>query len=457
VNDRTEPERVRPLAPQQRGLWFLQQLRPASSEYNVQIALRMRGPLKVDCLREALDVLVARHEPLRTRIRPDAAGVPRQYVSPTVRVALDPERGPAADPDRRVTEVLREEVATPFDLATQWPVRVRLVDLGGDDHLLAMTFHHLAMDGVSLSIVSTELDRAYAALAAGRPVALPALPTHFTDYAEDVERRGVDEAGLEFWRRELTGVGDLTLPADRSGHGVGANMITLRREVDAGTVRGLTGLARDAGTSLFSVTLAGYALMLHRSTGERDFAIGMPVAGRTEATYESLVGCFFNTVCVRFRIDPGEPVRDLVRRTATAVAGALEHQSVPFGDVVRAVRPDRANTRHPLFSAFCSVLDDAPPAFTMAGLETEVVVADYPVARFDLNATFALGLERAAVQLGFSDALFEPATAHRLADRLVRVLDWIAADPDRRVEDVPLLGHSERGQVLDLLNRRSDG
>ncbi len=447
-----------PLAPQQRGLWFLQQLRPSSSEYNVQIALRLRGHLRIGCLQNALNLLVLRHEPLRTRIAPDDSGVPRQYVAPTLHIGLAAERSATtADTARRISEILRQEVARPFDLAAEWPMRVRLVKLGDDDHLLVMTFNHLAMDGVSLSIVSAELSKAYAALAAGEPVTLPPLAVSFTDYARWLAERGVDDAGLEYWSRELDGVGDLDLPADRSGHGVGASMIALRREVAAQTVQGLTRLAREAGTSLFSAALSCYALLLHRCTGQRDFAIGTPVAGRTEAVCEPLVGCFLNTVCVRIRVEPDQPVRHLVRQTAGALARGLQYQSVPFGDVVRAVRPERANTRHPMFSAFCSVLDDAPPTFAMPGLRADVVVADYPVARFDLNATFALGLDRAAVQMEFSDALFEPATAQRLSDRLVRVLDWVAAGPDRRVDAVPLMGRAESSAVLDLLNRRGDG
>ncbi|MGC4892260.1 condensation domain-containing protein [Micromonospora sp. DT31] len=448
----------RPLAPQQRGLWFLQQLRPASAEYNVQIALRLRGPLRLDCLENALNILVMRHEPLRTTIRADASGQPRQFVWPTRQVRLEPEHVRAHDGrDGLARDIVQQEVGRPFDLAGEWPMRVRLVRLGEDDHLLAVTFNHLAVDGVSLSVLSDELSTVYEALVTGRPVRLPDLGLTFADYAAWQSARGMDEAGLAYWRQELDGVGDLDLPADRTGHGVGATMITIRREVAEQTVRDLTRLTRSAGNSLFAACLAGYALLLHGSTGQRDFAIGMPVAARTDAACERLVGCFMNTVCVRFRISPELTVRELVGRTARALAGGLEHQAVPFGEVVRAVRPARATSRHPLFSAFCSAVDGAPPSFALAELDTEVVVADYPVARFDLNATFALGLRRAAVQMEFSDALFEPATAQRLADRLIRVLDWVAADGERRIGAVPVLGRVERHHVLSLLNGRGDG
>ena len=198
----------RPLAPQQRGLWFLQQLRPGSSEYNLQIALRLRGPLAVPCLRDALNLLVQRHEPLRTRIAADTAGVPRQFVSAPTPIPLLAEHTPAAaDGSQLIGEILRQEVRHPFDLAGEWPMRVRLVELGPDDHLLVLTFNHLAMDGVSLGIVSDELTRAYAALAAGEPVSLPELPVSFSQHAQDLTARGPDADGLEFWRRELRGVG----------------------------------------------------------------------------------------------------------------------------------------------------------------------------------------------------------------------------------------------------------
>jgi hypothetical protein len=443
----------RPLAPQQRGLWFLQQLRPASSEYNLQIALRLRGHLEIGSLHNALQFLVLRHEPLRTKIVPDGAGVPRQHVSPAIPLRLVPEQAHGAVD----TDILAEEVGKPFDLATEWPMRVRLVELGTDDHLLVMTFNHLAMDGVSLSIVEAELAQAYAALVAGSAVELPPLEIGFSDYAQLLADRGVDEADLDFWRTELDGVGDLELPADRSGHGVGASMITIRREIAPETVRGLREVARGIGTSLFAVALSSYAVLLHRCGGQTDFAIGLPVAGRTDAVCQPLVGCFLNTVCVRFRIDPARSVSQLARQTGEALARTLEHQSVPFGEVVRALRPGRTNDRNPLFSAFCSVLDGAAPTFDFAGLESEVVVPEYPVARFDLNATFALGLDQPTVQLEFSDALFEPATAHRLADRLARVLDWVAADPTLRVADVPLVGRTERSEVLDLINGRAGG
>jgi len=240
-----------PLAPQQRGLWFVQQLRP-SAEYNLQIAMRLHGPLDTGSLANALHLVVLRHEPLRTRIVADDAGVPRQHVTPAPPLDLTVEQAPpGCDPAAHERAVMAADVSRPFDLATELPMRVRLVELAPRWHLLVVTFNHLAMDGVSLGIVLCELTSAYAALTAREPVRLPPLDVGFTDHARWLAERGTDPAGLEYWRRELDGVGQLTLPADRAGHGVGAPITTLRLPVAPETVRGLAGLARAAGSSLF--------------------------------------------------------------------------------------------------------------------------------------------------------------------------------------------------------------
>lgn len=467
VNPSAPAHEPAPLAPQQRGLWFLQQLRPDTSEYNLQVALRLHGQLDVPNLRTAIEHVVRRHEPLRTRFVPDHAGVPRQHVTEWDAEGAVPriESEPAGIDDaaanrtdsveQHIQHVLREELDRPFDLVAELPMRIRLIRFTSDEHLLVFTFNHLVVDGVSLSIVSSELTRTYAALSTGGTpddAGLPQLTTSYSDIARQRAQRTTDQAGLDFWRTELDGVAELPLPADRPGHGVGAGMITLRREIDPAVVQGLSGLARECGTSLFSAALSCYALLLHRCTGRTDFLIGTPAAGRTDAVTQPMVGCFLNTVCVRIVINPDASVADLVRTTGAALSRTLQHQDVPFGEVVRAVGAERGNARNPLYTAFCSVLDEAAPAFEMAGIRTEPVVADYAVARFDLNATFALGLQRPTVQMEFSDALFERDTAERLADRLARIFDWVAADNSLRVSDVPLVGRAERDTVLNLLN-----
>lgn len=441
-----------PLAPVQARMWFLHQLRPNSPEYNLQLALRIHGPLHRAALINAINLVIARHEPLRTRYLTDQRGVPQQDTLPTWRPSVRthrPEDAPS-DAEALARAIVQEEVNRPFDLTTAPPLRLRLVQIGADDHVLTLTLHHILIDGWSIGLLAEELAISYRALVRGTPLRLPDLTIGYRDYARWSDRP--DPVGVDFWQRELAGVQELELAADRDGHGVGAGLITCRRTIASSTAGGLAATARDCGTSLFAVGLAGYLALLHRYGGQRDFAVGMPVANRSHSRWEPLIGCFLNTVCVRARIDPQQRVSDLVRQTGAALARSLAHQHVPFEEVVRATGARRANDRNPLFTAFCSALDAAPPQFDLDGLDTELIVADYPRARFDLNATFALGAEPAAIQLEFSAALFDPDTAERITDQLIRILDWFAAGIDQPLGEVPMLGTTERSDLLEMIN-----
>ncbi|SDS87865.1 condensation domain-containing protein [Microlunatus soli] len=441
-----------PLSPVQARMWFLHQLRPNSPEYNLQLALRIRGPLHRGALINAIGLVIARHEPLRTQFLTDERGVPQQDTLPTWQAPIRthrPDNAPS-DVDALARAVVQDEVNRPFDLTAAPPLRVRLVQLGTDDHVLTLTLHHILIDGWSIGLLAEELALSYRALTRGTPLRLPELTIGYRDYARWSDR--LDTSGVDFWRRELAGVQELELPADRAGHGVGAELITCRRVLAASTAGGLAATARECGSSLFAVGLAGYLTLLHRYGGQRDFAVGMPVANRTQSRLQPLIGCFLNTICVRARIDPRQRVSDLVRQTGDALARSLAYQHVPFEQVVRGTGAQRGNDRNPLFSAFCSALDAAPPTFDLDGLDTELIVADYPRARFDLNATFALAADPATIQLEFSAALFDLDTAERIADQLIRILDWFAAGIDQQLDEVPILGTVERSDLLEMIN-----
>jgi hypothetical protein len=442
-----------PLASSQARLWFLHQLRPDTTEYNLQLAVRLRGTVDVTALQDVLNVIVARHEPLRTVITSD--GQPLQYVLPYFVLPLDRTPAPpGGSDDERARAVANDELSVVFDLAAAPAVRARLAQIGPDDHVLAITMHHIVFDGWSVGLFTHELATGYHARVTGRPVHLPPLPISFTDYAW-WQRESLNDrrAGLlEFWRAELDGADDLQLPADRPGHGVGAGLRIVRREVAAETARGLRELAQSTGTTTFAVALAAYFAVLHRYSAQTDFVVGTPVAGRGELELEPLLGCLLNTVCVRARIRPAQSFRALVADTSTALAGTLAHQDLPFDELVHELRPSRGNDRNPLFSAFCSGLDAGAPAFGLSGLDASLIVPDQQLARFDLNATFAIGAEQPAVQVEFSDALFDEAIATRFTDHLMVTMDWAAVAPDRPVDQLPMLVAAERQDILALLN-----
>ncbi|MFI6579537.1 condensation domain-containing protein [Embleya sp. NPDC050493] len=446
------PERPAPLSTAQARLWFVHTSRPPTAEYNLQVALLLRGKPDVDALVGAIHRLVRRHEPLRTVVEPRPAGPPVQRVLDEGPPTVDHRpAAPGADAMERAVATATEELRHVFDLEREPPLRVRLAGLGDPDGavVLVLTLHHLAFDGWSTAILLRELAED---LRRGGVPELPAPEVSYSDYAW-WERQTLDrerESLLRHWRSALAGVAELELPTDRPGHGVGGAMGTVQHEVSPATVRRLRAVAAQAGASSFAVALAAWFAVLGRYGGQRDFVVGTPVSGRTDLALEPLIGCFVNTLCLRSALRPDEPFVDLVRRTHLTLADALAHQALPFEELVRELRPDRRNDRNPLFRAFCSSVD-APPSLELDGLDCEFVAPEYELSRFDLNATFLLGGPRPMVRLDYSKALFDDATGADLAARLGVFLDWAVSRPDRAVRDVAWMTPGERRRILDSL------
>ncbi|MYV99864.1 condensation domain-containing protein, partial [Streptomyces sp. SID3343] len=452
VRDAVVPvdERPAPLSTAQARLWFVHTSRPPTAEYNLQVALLLRGKPDVDALVGAVHRLVRRHEPLRTVVESRPTGPPVQRVLADGLPPVDHRpAAPGADDAKRAAATATEELAHVFDLEHEPPLRVRSAALGDDALVLVLTMHHLAFDGWSTAILLRELAEDYRS---GGVPAIPAPEISYSDYAW-WERRTLDrdrESLLRHWQTTLEGVEELELPADRPGHGVGGPMGTVRHELSATTVERMRAVAARAGASSFAVALAAWFAVLGRYSGQRDFVVGMPVSGRTDVALEAHIGCFVNTLCLRSALRPREPFVELVRRTHLTLADAMAHQALPFEELVRVSSPDRRSDRNPLFRAFCSGVD-APPSLDLDGLDAEFVTPDYALSRFDLNATFLLGGARPMLQLDYSKALFDDTSGADLARRLGVFLDWAVSRPDRAVRDVAWMTPGERRHVLDTL------
>lgn len=453
-------ERPAPLSSAQARLWFLHQLRPDSSEYHLQIAYRLRGRLDAAALEAALDDVVRRHEPLRTVIASGPEGRPVQQVLPATTPLVRRTAPGGATAHERATALAAEEIAAPFDLAARPPLRACLAVLGDDDHALAVTMHHVAFDGWSTGIFLSELVAGYNSRVAGAPSQQEVLPLAYSDYAWwEQESLAADEQRLlRYWRDALSGCEDLELPADRGGFGVGGDAGFARRKVDPSTTQRLQALARTEATTLFTVALAAWQALLHRYTGQRTFAVGFPVAGRSDVALEPLIGCFVNTLCLPAHVAGPDSFRNLVRATRETLASAIAHQALPFERLVHELRPGRAENRNPLFRAFCTYIEQPfqveQPSSPLAldGVEAELVLPAYERWRFELSATFTFGADGLFVQLEYSRTIFDDATVERLARHLTVLLDWAAVQPDQAVEDLPLMLPAERRQVLVLLN-----
>ncbi|MFB8239135.1 amino acid adenylation domain-containing protein [Kitasatospora purpeofusca] len=326
-------EAIHPLTEEQRRLWFLQQLHPADAGFNMYLCRRWSGPLDVTALRTALDRLTARHEPLRTRFALDGEA-PVQLVEPAAPVPLDLVALAPGAGEADFTEACRPTVNAPFDLGGRPPLRAVLVSAGPEEHALALVVHHIVSDGWSFRILWRELLALYREALGEAPAALAPLALRYGDVARAEHQRaegGGTEAAFRYWAEKLAGTGRLRLPLDRPRpadprHPAGFATTALGPELTSA----LDALARRERCTPFMVLLAAYQCVLARWTGSTDFVVGTPLAGRTEAAQEELVGYFARTGVLRADLT-GEPdFRTVLHRVRTATLGALSHQDVPL-------------------------------------------------------------------------------------------------------------------------------
>jgi amino acid adenylation domain-containing protein len=501
---RPAPAATAPASFAQERLWLLDQLAPGSAAYNMPAAFRLRGALDEDALRRALRALALRHQALRTTLRAAAGGALVQVVGAAAEPALPVvDLQALARAEAVAARLLRAEAARPFDLGRGPLMRALLLRLpgGGRDHLLLLNFHHAVADGGSLTVLGQELGALYgkareaaasgtAAPGSARGGSLPELPAPAPQYLEysvwQRERLGghVLADALDSWRRQLAGApAEVELPTDRPRPPVQSLRGAVEPVVLSGELtRALARLAGAAGATRFMILLAALMALLHRYSGQEDLVIGTPVAGRGRPELEGLVGCLVNTLPLRAGLAGDPPWRELLARVRSAALAAYAHQDVPFERLVEELHPERDLSRSPLFQVMLALQDGPAAGLRLPGVGTERVAVHNGGAKFDLTlslweaagagaqepATLPAGLASAAVppgapgqraapaaagsgligELEYSIDLYDRVTVRRLAGHLATLLAAVAAAPDRRLGDLPLLGAAQRAQLL---------
>jgi amino acid adenylation domain-containing protein len=444
-------DRPLPMSFGQERLWFLAQLDPQSSAYNVPASRRWQGTLDTAVLQRCLDEIVRRHETLRTTLA-SVDGEPAQIVHPPTAIPLpvvdlqdiaEEERESAAD------RLAREEAQRPFDLGRGPLLRASLIRLTAEDHLLLLTMHHAITDGWSLDVFAEELETLYAAFSRGQSSPLPELPVQYADFAQWQRTRlsdAVVEAQLAFWRRHLgPPLPTLNLPTDRPRPAVQSfRGRTHPFQLSPSVTEDATRLGNMERATPFMVLLAGFAGLLHRYTGQDDIVIGAAVANRSRAELEPLIGFFVNTIALRTDLSGQPTFRQLVRRVREATSEAYAHQDVPFEKVVEVLHPERRLSDNPLFRV-AFILQDG----TSSGVEFDVESVGAP---FDLTLLLWTGAAGLEGRFQYATDLFDANTIARMAGHLDLLLSGWAREPDRPVAELPMLTVAERRQLLTEWN-----
>ena len=444
-----------PISFSQQRLWFLDQYEPNSSVYNIPSALRLRGSLNVAALEQSLNELIRRHESLRTTFSTVNAE-PVQVFAPSVEFALavvDLRDHPESEREEEARQLAREEAGRPFDLARGPLFRSKLLRLDEDDYVLLLTMHHIVSDGWSTGVLYRELSVLYRAFVKGESSPLPELPIQYGDYAvwqRQWLQGKVLESQLSYWRKQLEDIpGVLNLPTDRPRPAVQSfrgkrQSIELSREL----TQGLKALSRKQGVTLFMTLLVAFQTLLYRYSGQEDVVVGSPIANRNRAEMEGLIGFFVNTLVLRTDLSDTPTFRELLQRVRKTALEAYEHQDLPFEKLVEELQPERSLSHSPLFQVMF-VLQNAPStALTFEGLSASPVRIGAETAKFDLTLSMSETVEGLRGSLQYSTDLFDGATIARMSGHLQTLLEGIAANPDQRISQLPILTQAEEHQLL---------
>jgi amino acid adenylation domain-containing protein len=444
-----------PLSFAQQRLWFLDQLEPNSPRYNMCSAVRLRGKLDLDALENALDAILERHEALRTRFLSDD-GEPAQVADENVRIDLPLEEfstGTESDRDKAIEHRMFEEASRPFNLSSERLFRALLLRRTCEDHVLVINMHHIVSDEWSFNIFYKELVAFYASYAEGKPIDLPELPIHYTDYAlwqREWLQGATFEKQLAYWKNQLKGKpAGVDLPVDHPRRSVAKARGAARwRGFGPGLSQALKRLASQQGATPFMVLLAGFKALLYRYTRQPDIIVGSPLAGRNRVETEDLIGFFVNTLPLRATVDGEMSFRELLAQVKEISLGAYSHQDLPFEKLVEVLEPDRSLNSTPFVKVMFFLQQASVGGLALPGLEVEFLENGNATAKFDLTmAVHDHGSHITAVAQYNSD-LFEDNTIARFMEHYERLLQCAVEHPAVCIGELPLLGEEERRQIL---------
>ncbi|HEV2992738.1 MAG TPA: amino acid adenylation domain-containing protein [Candidatus Angelobacter sp.] len=455
-HQQSEGAREFPLSFAQQRLWFIDKLEPGNVAYNLPFGLWLRGKINPAALQYSLNQLVKRHGVLRTSF-PSPNGEPIQKVADPADVNLAIERFDlrtvACDPRQaEAIRLMQEEAERPFNLEQAPLLRMKLVQLEEERHLLLGNMHHIISDGWSIGLLLREISQQYAGYMRGEEIILPELKVQYAEFATWQREwlRRLPPQQMEYWRRQLKGVAVLPLPTDKPRASVRSQKgATIQFKFSDHLTTKLRQFCRQEKATLFMALLAAFQVLLSRYAGEQEVAVGTAIANRTRKEFRDVVGLFANTLVLRTNVAGNPGFREVLARVREVAFGAYKNQDVPFDQLVSEIEFERDLSRTPLFQVMMLLQNvDHAKTLDLPGLHLEEFTPVVPAAKFDLTLEFIESPDAIRGDLSFASELFEPQTARRMVDQLQSLLEQVAANPERRISEILLLADFERQQFL---------
>ncbi len=454
-----------PLSFAQQRLWFLEQLEPGSSNYNLPESVIITGPVDVNLFEECINEIIQRHSSLRT-VFAEIDGAPVQIILPEMRIAItqhDCSYLPPGEREISARDLALEEVKTPFNLTEGPLLRVHLIKLGLNETILLITMHHIVSDAWSTRVFVGEFVFLYKSKISGLAAQLPDLDIQYKDFAQWQRNWLAGEVlaeQVEYWKTKLGGLpGLLELPTDRPRPPVQTFVGTYKtfsfsKEIS----QKITDMAKRHGVTNFMVLLAGFDTLLHRYTNQDGIAVGTPIANRNRAEIENLIGFFVNTLVIRSDFSEELTFVDLLDQIRENTLEAYAHQDLPFEMIVDAVQPQRNLSHSPIFQVMFAMQTQGSvvDAKNENSSDENFTIRPYEVhsetSKFDLTLFM---MENEGVFQGaweFNTDLFEPSTIDRMIVHFTNLMSGILADPSQKIWEIPLIGPDEYKTLIHEWN-----
>lgn len=458
IADRSQPL---PLSSSQQRMWVLHQLAPQSTAYNMLFVSRQIGRLSRQALRQAVTALAARHESFRTTFAMSDAG-PVQRVSSSFDVPwgeVDLSQLPLAQRLVEGKRLAEEEARRPFNLESGPLARFLLIQLDAEDHLLVLTMHHIISDQWSFGIIGRECAMYYNAYIREQELHVDPLPIQYVDFAA-WEQGCLHDARLvlqgEYWARQLTGLMPLSLPTDFPRPAVQTfDGSSCSMDLSASLISRVEEFSAAQRATPFMTMLACFHLLLSRYSGSMDIAVGSPIANRTHASIEGLIGTFVNTLVLRLDLSGDPTFAECVARVRELALGAYANQEFPFEKLVERVHATRDPSYGPLVQVLFNVGNAPVGDVDLHGLTWVPFEADAGAAQFDVSLTVETVFSRKA-RLTFNKDLFDRATAERMLMHYRVLLHQAVTAPDRRCSTLRLLTPAEESLMVYGWNETSE-
>ncbi len=442
---------VFPLSYAQQRLWFIENLQPGNTAYNIPSALKLTGELNFDALKKSLNKIIQRHEILRTYIsiidETPLQIVEKQFDTQIEQIQLkEKEEG---NKEKKLNEIIKDRINKPFNLSELPLFRITLISLSDTETVLLIVMHHIISDGWSAGIFINELSQLYSAYSQENDFELPPLEIQYADFAKWQKKwlQGkVKEEQLAYWEKQLEDVPVLELPADFNRPKVQTfNGSLVKGELDKSTSDELKKISQEEGTTFFMSLLAVFNILLYKHSGQTDFAVGTPIANRNNQQIENLIGFFVNTLALRSEINAELSFKEYLQNFKNTVLSAYANQDLPFEMIIEELQPERDMSRSPIFQVMFTFQNKSNFELKLNDIQLSPIEMEASISKFDLSLNITeMNDGRMLIGFEYNKDIFREESIVRIYEHFKKIISDIIKDSTKKIKDINILTNKEK-------------